>query len=366
MLSYDNLGCGFYCNLHISRTFLFHRSVLSLVHRRPLTWRWENHFPENKKSAGDTGTHRNVYRIPRRSSVFFRRQILPDAQYMLHQQADRRNAYPAAESHGNRFAAGFYQLHNVRIQADSRHGKNDEELAHVLQEGKHTLRHTIGRRSLSEDRVYHRGNHGSQYEVQDEHRENLFQIHLFAALLLLLPSRPNESQRQGNRNDGQRSGQFDRYRRIQRLRSQAPHTVPGGGRRRHGGSIVYRRPGEDAEGLPCIVGKSQHRAQHRKQQRRDHVEKEDNRNRLGHFLVIRIDNRRGGRDGGTAADGGSHAYQCGDPPGNMHQSVQHIGDDQRCGDRADDDRQRLPSRLQNDREIHAESQQNNRPLEDLL
>lgn len=57
---------------------------------------------------------------------------LPDTKYMLHNKAYRCNAYPAGESHNDRFAAGFNQLYDIGIQTDGSHGKDDEELAQLL------------------------------------------------------------------------------------------------------------------------------------------------------------------------------------------------------------------------------------------
>ena len=61
---------------------------------------------------------------------------------MLHNKAYCCNAYPTGESRDDWFAAGFDQLYNIGIQTDGSHGKDDEELAQLLDGRKHSRTYT--------------------------------------------------------------------------------------------------------------------------------------------------------------------------------------------------------------------------------
>ena len=63
--------------------------------------------------------------------------MLPDIKQMLHCQADNRYAEPADKTEQDRFAAGFDQLDDIRIQTDCTHGEDDEELAECFQRSKY-------------------------------------------------------------------------------------------------------------------------------------------------------------------------------------------------------------------------------------
>ena len=56
-------------------------------------------------------------------------------------------------------------------------------------------------------------------------------------------------------------------------------------------------------------------------------------------------------DCGAAADRGTDTDQRGDFAGNVHDTVQHIGDNQRGGNRCEDDRQGLLSGFQNNGKV---------------
>ena len=43
---------------------------------------------------------------------------LPQSHHVLHYQADAGDTCPAAETHEERFTAGFYQLDDVGVQSD--------------------------------------------------------------------------------------------------------------------------------------------------------------------------------------------------------------------------------------------------------
>lgn len=67
---------------------------------------------------------------------------LPDTKNVLHNKAYSRNAYPAGKAHNDWFTAGFDQLHNVSIQTDRCHGKDDKELAQFLDGREHSRAYT--------------------------------------------------------------------------------------------------------------------------------------------------------------------------------------------------------------------------------
>lgn len=69
-----------------------------------------------------------------------------------------------------------------------------------------------------------------------------------------------------------------------------------------------------------------------------HVEEENNGNCLRNLFIICINNGGCCSDCGAAADRRTDTDQRGDFAGNVHDTVQHIGDNQRGGNRCEDDR----------------------------
>ena len=86
---------------------------------------------------------------------------------MLHQQADGGDPQPAAEAHEEGLDTGLYQLDDVGIQSDGRHGQDDKEFAQFLQRFEEGGRYTETSGSRCDE--------GSQNEVNDEEREGLFE-----------------------------------------------------------------------------------------------------------------------------------------------------------------------------------------------
>lgn len=62
---------------------------------------------------------------------------------MLQEQADTSDSNPAAETHKERFAACFHQLHDVGIETDGCHGQYDEELGKFFDRRKEVSRTPI-------------------------------------------------------------------------------------------------------------------------------------------------------------------------------------------------------------------------------
>ena len=53
-------------------------------------------------------------------------------QNLLQTKAHRRNATPAYCAEQERLAAALYELHEIAVQADCRHGHDDAELGQFL------------------------------------------------------------------------------------------------------------------------------------------------------------------------------------------------------------------------------------------
>ena len=122
---------------------------------------------------------------------------LPKPQHMLHQQADRNDTNPAAETHNARLAAGFNQLHDVGVETDGCHSQHDKELGKLFDRCKEAWCNTHG---------YCNGcNDGRTDEVKNKEWENAFDVCFFTIFVLILLCTP-ECQSQSDWNDGQRSG----------------------------------------------------------------------------------------------------------------------------------------------------------------
>ncbi len=81
------------------------------------------------------------------------------------------------------------------------------------------------------------------------------------------------------------------------------HAVPGCRRGSDGRSVVDGCPGKDAERSPRSLVKAQELAKDWEEDGGQDVEKEDNRDGLGYFVVVSVDNRGGSGDGAAPADG---------------------------------------------------------------
>lgn len=122
---------------------------------------------------------------------------LPNVEKLLHKEAYSGNSYPAAKAHDNRLASGFHQLDNVCVETDGCHGKDNKELAKLLNRGKNRGVHTA---------VYCNGcNDGSGNKIKDEKWKNLFH----AYLVLLIAGFffcPDKCQNQRDGDDGKGTG----------------------------------------------------------------------------------------------------------------------------------------------------------------
>lgn len=218
---------------------------------------------------------------------------LPEAQRVLHAQAHCRDGRPAAQAHQNGSAAGPDEFDQIGIEPNGRHGHDDEELGQLLKRSKSRCVHSCQGRP--------RSNQGSQHEEQEEEGEHPpeREASLPRAACPPGPGGAPESQRKGDGDDGQSAGELDNGGGIQGV-GPGVHSVPGRGSGRDGRGIIHRRAGKESEAL---VSQTQQAAQGGEQEGGRHIEQEDDRDGLGDLLVVRADDRGGGRDGGAAADG---------------------------------------------------------------
>lgn len=275
---------------------------------------------------------------------------------MLHQQAHARDADPAAKAHDERLAAGFDELDDVCVQSDGAHGHHDQELAERLERGEHARRHAHAHA--------HGRDHGREQEVEDEHREDLLEIHLRTVGLGAL--RAHEGEHERDRDDGERARELDGHGLVERLAAEPVERVPRGGRGRDGRRVVDGRAGEDAERLAVRGREAEQRAERGEEDGREHIEEENDGDRLRDFLIIRVDDGRGRRDGRAAADRRADTHERRDLAGDVHQLVQQPRHDERRRDRHEDDRQRLLAGLPDDGQVHAEAEQDDGVLQHLF
>ena len=287
---------------------------------------------------------------PRPPPVFC---VLPDAEHVLHQQAHARDADPAAKAHDERLAAGLDELDDVRVQSDGTHGHHDQELAERLERGEHARRHAHAHA--------HGRDHGREQEVEDEHREDLLEIHLRAVGLGAL--RAHESEHERDRDDGQRARELNGHGLVKRLAAEPIERVPRGGCRRDGRRVVDGRAGEDAERLAVHGREAEQRAERGEEDGGEHIEEENDRDRLRDLLVVGINDGGGRGNGRAAADRRADTHERRDLAGDVHQFVQQPRHDERRRDRHDDDRQRLLAGLPDDGQVHAEAEQDDGVLQ---
>ena len=96
------------------------------------------------------------------------------------------------------------------------------------------------------------------------------------------------------------------------------------------------------------------------------VKEEDDRDGLRDLLVVGLDDRRGGCDGRTAADGRAYTDQCGDVAGDVQDTAQDKGDNERNRDGGDDNGQGLGADVGDIGQVQSESEQDDRVLQDFF
>lgn len=284
---------------------------------------------------------------------------LPNTKQVLHAHAYQRDANPTAQTHEDGLAARLDQFDNVGVEANRRHGHDNEELGKSLDGGGHGYR-----------QGEHGGNDARQNEEKDEEREDLLDVErargstvtrtrLGGALCLSdLPK--GEEQRNGDNRE--RARELDDCGMVERV-GAGVHAVP---RRRRGGyrgRVVHSSAGEQAKAL---VAHAKHAAKRGKDQRGDDIEQEDDADCLGDLLVVRIDDRSRGGDSGTAADRRAHAHERRYLARDVHDTAQDKGDHERGRDGGDNDGQRAGAHLGDLPQIESESEQDDRVLENLL
>lgn len=276
---------------------------------------------------------------------------------MLHQEAGAGDAQPAAGTHEDGLSTGLHQLDDVRVEANGRHGQDNEELGELLEGLEEAGIHTRHGGNCGDD--------GGQDKEEDEEGEDLLDVKGTAgstAAPLGLPGAP-EGQYQRDGDDGQGAGKLDDGGVFQHRAVGAVEGVPGGSRRRDGGCVVNGRSGEEAEAL---VAHTHGAAQSGEKQGCQDIEEENDGDGLGDLLVVRTNNGSGGSDGGAAADGGSHAHQHGDIAGDLHPLAQQERDHQGHGDGGADNGQGLGTHLGDLRKVQTKAQEDHCILQDLL
>ena len=78
-------------------------------------------------------------------------------QHLLQEETYKRNGDPAAKSHHDGLAPAFHQFYNIGIEPDGAHGHHDQELAQLIEIGKHGRRRSL---------------HAAGAEAGDQCREN--------------------------------------------------------------------------------------------------------------------------------------------------------------------------------------------------
>lgn len=210
----------------------------------------------------------------------------------------------------------------------------------------------------------HRGDDGGEQEEEDEEREDFGEVEGISACLVLLFGLMStvEGEHEGDGQDGQRAGEFDDGCDVQRIVSGV-HAVPGRGCRGDRGRVVDRRTGKQAE---AVLGQTERLTEGWENQSGEDVKEEDDRDGLRDLLVVGLDDRRGGCDGRTAADGRADTDQRGDVAGNVQDTAQDKGDNERNRDGGDDDGQGLGADVGDIGQVQSESEQNDRVLQDFL
>ena len=206
------------------------------------------------------------------------------------------------------------------------------------------------------------GQKAGRDKIENEKGEDGLETDPFPLAFLPLPG-IEKGQHQGDGDDGQGAGELHSDRFVQGGGSQSPHAVPGGRSCGDRGGVVDCGAGEDAESLSRSGAEADEVAQDREENGCQNVEEENYRDGLGHLFVVGINHRRGGGNGGAAADGGTNPHQSGDFGGNPEGLVQHEGDEQGDGNGADDDGKRLLAGFQHHRQIQAKSQKHHGPLQ---
>ena len=105
----------------------------------------------------------------------------------------------------------------------------------------------------------------------------------------------SKSEEQSDRKDGQRTGQLDDRRVIQRV-CHGMHSIPCRSSSRHRRSVIDGSTGKQTK---SFIRKVKQRTKCRKDQSRDHIEQKDDGYRLCDFLILCLNDRRSCGNGRT-------------------------------------------------------------------
>ena len=206
---------------------------------------------------------------------------------------------------------------------------------------------------------------GGSNEIEYECGEYVFQAdrlpfppHFFLFLL-----HPYKSKHQRNRYDCQRPRQLHDGRIFQYRAVRTVQRIPGGGRRRNGGGIVDRSSRKEPE---ARVSQPKYLSQRGENKRRYYIKKENNGYGLGDFFIVRVNDRRCGRNGRTAADAGADADKSRRLARNLQKPVHEYCNHQGCGDCGNDNGEGSHPHLPYRSQIQAEAQKDYRILQNFL
>ena len=146
-----------------------------------------------------------------------------------------------------------------------------------------------------------------------------FPPHFFLFLL-----HPYKSKHQRNRYDCQRPRQLHDGRIFQYRPVRTVQRIPGGGRRRNGGGIVDRCSRKEPE---ARVSQPKYLSQRGENKRRYYIKKKNNGYGLGDLFIVRVNDRRCGRNGRTAADAGADADKSRRLAGNQVKAMPPLTED---------------------------------------
>ena len=219
--------------------------------------------------------------------------VLENADKGLHTKTSEDDGNPADGSEDNGFSAGSYHGYQIGFEADSTHGYDNEEFGELFERGKETTRHTKRGEQCGKER--------GEDEVKDKKWKDFFKLQtLLIFLLTTLPVGEKES----DGDDSQGPRKFDNGCGFESI--TLVKAVPGASCGGYRGSIIDRSSCKDGE---AFIGQMKPGAQGWKDERSQDIEEKDNRDGLGYFLFLGMDNGRCRSNGRAPTDRRTYSNQ---------------------------------------------------------